>query len=65
MKYKYINNTSILDLVKLNKKQDILRNMLLDIRVNDNPLFTEVKKDSGKRKDSIFILMTLKLRKEI
>ena len=64
MKYEYMDNTSIVDLFNFNEKQGILRDILLDIRVNNSFLFIGFEQDSRKRKNSIYILIT-KLRAEV
>jgi hypothetical protein len=64
VKYEFIDNTSVLDEVELDNKVRILRDMLLDVKLNKSPLFIGVEQSSGRKQNSIFILMTLKLRIE-
>jgi len=64
VKYEFIDNTSVLDEVELDNKVKILWDMLLDVKLNKSPLFIGVEQSSGRKQNSIFILMTLKLRIE-
>ena len=43
IKYEFIDNTSLLDKVKYNRKTRILSDILLDIKYNKTPLFVEVE----------------------
>ena len=43
VKYEFINNVSILDKVKCQKKLGILRDILLDMKYNKSPLFAGIE----------------------
>ena len=43
VKYEFIDNASILDEVKYNRKTGILQDILLDIKLNKSPLFVGVE----------------------
>ena len=65
VKYELRDNASILDEVRYQNKTGILRDILLEIKYNKSLLFVRVEQGSGRREQSILILMIPKLRAEV
>ena len=53
-----------MDTVIIEGKEEILRDILLEIKYKKNPLFTGVEKGSRRKANSVFVLITPNLRKE-
>ena len=64
VKYEYIQNVDMNNIVEYKRQIRTIHNILLDIKINNMPLFTRVEQGSGQRKYCVFMLITPRLRRK-
>jgi len=64
VRYEYIENADMNDIVEYKGSKGTIRDILLDVKINEMPFFTGVEQGSGWKRNCIFLLMTPRLRSE-
>jgi len=64
VRYKYLKNIKMTDLVEYDGKHEMLRDVILSVIVNNIPLSTRVEQGSGRRSYYTYLLMILNRRTE-
>jgi len=62
VRYEFIEDTTIDDLVEFKGKQETIRDALLSVKYNNHPLFTIVEQEVEKFKYRVYMLMIPRLR---
>ena len=64
VRFETLNNVQTDELAIINKEQAELQDILLQIKVNDMPLFIGVEQGSGKNQENVLLIITPKMKQD-